>query len=122
MWIMASEDGGFRKQAESMNARVIISPYVKSDVEKSVLKHEFRFVFLNALQVAKMAVYFLIGIFPDRTGVINDNICIFFFINFLITDLFHNSRHSLRLKGIHLTACILNKKGWSLCIFFPDQF
>lgn len=58
MWIMASEDGGFRKQAESMNARVIISPYVKSDVEKSVLKHEFRFVFLNSSSVHYYALYF----------------------------------------------------------------
>ena len=79
---------------------------------------QFRFLFLNTLQMAEMAVNLQICILPDCAGVIDDNIRILFPGYFFIANTFHDTGHCLRLQGIHLAACILDKESWRLFIFF----
>ena len=82
----------------------------------------FFFLFLDALQMSQMSVDLQIGILTDSTGIIDHHICILFLKNLFIAHFFHNTGNCLCLKGIHLTACILDKKGRLMIISLCDQF
>ena len=81
----------------------------------------FFFLFLNALQMSQMSVDLQICILTDSTGIIDHHICILFPGNLLIAHFLHNTGNCLCLKGIHLTACILYKKGRLMVISLCDQ-
>ena len=81
----------------------------------------FFFLFLNALQMSQVSVDLQIGILTDSTGIIDHHIRILFPGNLLITHFLHNTGNCLCLKGIHLTACILYKKGRLMVISLCDQ-
>ena len=68
--------------------------------------------------MAKMTVNLQVCILPDCAGVIDDNICIFFSGYFCIAHTFHDTGHCIRLQGIHLAACILDKESWRFSYFF----
>ena len=82
----------------------------------------FFFMFLNALQMSQVSVDLQIGILTDSTGIIDHHICVLFPGNLLIAHFLHNTGNCLCLKGIHLTAGILDKKGRLMIISRSDQF
>ena len=67
--------------------------------------------------MAKMTVNLQVCILPDCAGVIDDNICIFFSGYFCIAHTFHDTGHCIRLQGIHLAACILDKEAGAFSYF-----
>ena len=57
----------------------------------------------QVMQMSQTAVYLQIGVFPYCTGIVDHHVSLFAFLPF-ISNLIHDTRHSLGLLFIHLAS------------------
>ncbi len=63
---------------------------------------QMRFLLFQTVQITESSVNALICVIPYRTGIIDDEIRVFFRIGQAIAGLYQDSRKLLRISGIHL--------------------
>ena len=85
--------------------------------------HHMGIFLFQAMEIAKPSINSLIGVFPDRTGIVDDKVCIFVFCLHISDTLQHTGKF-LRVPRIHLTSkshCAGSQRPSQLLFLFLDQ-
>ena len=85
--------------------------------------HHMGVFLFQAVEIAQSSINSLIGVFPDRTGIVDDKIRVFVFCLHIADTLQHTGKF-FRVPRIHLTAkCHRAGRQWpsQLFLLFLDQ-